>query len=218
MHTHTRALRGSIGQILTEVKFLSLVHNFYSFSLFLEREGTEMSCNWLGMESRSWSFSLGAILDIYGGREKNSCTTYSWRWWWLSYGHMNHTKDAQLGFPFFQNNWGRGGEEGGRKGLGCWWYNNLLKPKMHMKHTKNVQLDFFFSFKWMCGDVGDITCCLYLFSVGLVSTFEQLGHGIRFLFLSCQAGTVIGFFFKVFIPSLYWVHYWFLAGNEQVHT
>ncbi len=110
MHTYTWALRKSIGQILTEVRCLSLVHNFYSFSLFLEREGTEMSCDWLGMEPRSWSFSLGAILDIYGGREKNSCTTYSWMWWWVSYGHTNHTKDAQLGFPFFQNNWGRGEE------------------------------------------------------------------------------------------------------------
>jgi hypothetical protein len=53
---------------------------------------------------------------------------------------MNHTKDAQLGFPFFSKQLG----EGGRKGLGCWWHNNLLKPKMHMKHTKNVQLDFSF--------------------------------------------------------------------------
>ncbi len=98
--------------------------------------------------------------------------------------------------------------EGGRKGLGCWWHNNLLKPKMHMKHTKNVQLDFSF-LSSECVGMLVTQHAVYIFSV--LVWYQLLNNLVMvsdfFFFLSCQAGTVIEFFFKPFIPSLYWVHY-----------
>jgi hypothetical protein len=59
---------------------------------------------------------------------------------------MNHTKEAQLGFPFFQNNWG-GGAGRVRKGFRVLVAQQSIEAQnAHETHQK-CAAGFFLSFK-----------------------------------------------------------------------